>query len=221
MARILIACEESQTVCEQFILLGHDAISCDVQPGRKGLPHHQGYLEDFIGSGREWDLIIGHPPCTRLANSGVLRLYKGGKKANGIDPVKWEEMLAGVAFFNMIWKRECPRICCENPIMHGHAKKHIGPHAQTIQPYQFGEDASKATCLWLKGLPPLQSTGQFPPRYVDGKPRWSNQTDSGQNKLAPTKDPADRQRERSVTYLGIAKAMAQQWSEALKQPMLF
>lgn len=151
--RVLIACEESQTVVEQFLLRGHDAISCDLLPGRKGLPHYQGYLEDFIGNGDEWDLIIAHPPCTRLANSGVLRLYKDGKKINGIDPVKWKEMEDGAAFFKMILTRNCKKLCVENPIMHGHAKKLIGvEQTQVIQPYNFGEDAKKATCLWLKGF---------------------------------------------------------------------
>lgn len=93
--------------------------------------------------------------------------------------------------------------------MHGHASRLIGcQYSQTVQPYEFGDDASKKTCLWLKGLPKLQPTGYFPPRMVDGVKRWSNQTDAGQNKLTPSED---RGAIRAVTYQGIAKAMAEQW----------
>lgn len=105
-------------------------------------------------------------------------------------------------------------LAIENPVMHGYATEIIGhTHNQTIQPYDFGEDASKRTCLWLKGLPKLTNTGYFPPRIIDGKPRWSNQTDSGQNKLPPSET---RGKDRAKTYEGIAKSMAEQWSHYAK-----
>ena len=95
-----------------------------------------------------WDMVIAHPPCTRLCNSGVLRLYKNGKKVNGIDLNKWDQMLEAVEFFKFFTALDIPKVCIENPIQHGHGKRLIEqPYKQVIQPYEFGEDASKKTCL--------------------------------------------------------------------------
>lgn len=111
-----------------------------------------------------------------------------------------------VEFVKKIWNANTPHICIENP--RGELSQRLGPY-QVIQPYMFGEDASKATCLWLKGLPELKPTRQVAPRIVNGKPRWGNQTDSGQSKLTPS---ADRWKIRSLTYQGIADAIGQQWA---------
>lgn len=208
--KILIACEESQEVCKAFRALGHDAYSNDIKPCSGGHPewHLQMDAKEALVY-MDWDMLIAHPVCTRLCNSGVLRLYRGGKKIGGIDPCKWAEMESAVNFFNLFRDADIPMKCIENPVPHGYALEKIGvKYSQIIQPYNFGEDASKATCLWLTGLPNLRSTEYFPPRIVDGKKRWGNQTDSGQNKLPPSKHRAEL---RSKTYPGIARAMASQW----------
>jgi hypothetical protein len=209
MRRALIGCEYSGVVREAFRRAGWDAWSCDLLPTEIPGQHYQMDLMKAVGLGT-WDLGIFHPPCTRVCNSGVLRLYIGGKKENGIDPVKWKEMEEGAEFIKTILGFDIPNIGVENPVPHGYAMDIIGQkYSQTIQPYEFGEDASKRTCLWLKGLPLLKGTSYFPPRYVDGKPRWGNQTDGGQNKLPPS---ATRGKDRAKTYQGIADAMAAQWS---------
>lgn len=207
--RILVTCEESQTVLKAFRQKSQDAWSNDILPASGDYPQYHLQCDALEALKDKWDMVIGHPPCTRLSNSGVLRLYKDGKKENGIDPIKWAEMEAGALFFKAILDTNCPKVCIENPIPHGYALSIIGrKYSQIIQPYNFYEDASKATCLWLKGLPLLRNGFYFPPRIVDGKKRWGNQTDSGQNKLPPS---ADRAKIRSVTYTGIARAMADQW----------
>jgi hypothetical protein len=209
---IIIACEFSGIVRDAFIAKGHNAWSCDLIETEVQGPHlimdNDMHLKDTLYN-RKWDMLIAHPPCTRLCNSGVLRLYIRGKKENGIDTDKWGEMHQAALFFKMIWNSPVRKKGLENPIMHGYATKIIGQqHSQIIQPYNFNEDASKATCLWLSGLPKLNGTGYYQPRIVNGKKRWGNQTDSGQNKLTPSET---RGHERSRTYVGIAKAMADQW----------
>lgn len=219
MSRILVACEESQAVCKEFRALGHEAYSCDLKPCSGGHPewHIQGDVAPVLRD--QWDLLIAHPVCTRLCNSGVLRLYHGGKKAGGIDPQKWADMEAAAEFFNLFRDADIPKKCIENPVPHGYAMGRIGvKYSQIIQPYQFGDDASKATALWLTGLPLLVPTGYFPPRMVNGLRRWSNQTDSGQNKLPPS---AKRAELRSKTYPGIARAMAYQWTNIPPPSTLF
>lgn len=194
--RVLVACEFSGVVRRAFRERGHEAWSCDLLPSEDGSPHHhQGPLEDFIGSGREWDLIIAHPPCTYLCNSGVRWLYGG--KGRVRDAKRWQAMEYACAFFNMIWKRDCRRIAIENPVMHGHAKALISEAcSQVIQPWQFGHGETKATCLWLKGLPLLKPT-----EIVSGREPVVHFASPGPN----------RWRERSRTYEGIANAMAEQW----------
>lgn len=189
--KVLIACEFSGIVREAFRELGHDAWSCDLLPTEIPGQHYQGYLEDFIRGGEEWDLIIAHPPCTHLAVSGA-RYFKE-KQADGRQEY-------AINFFMMIANRNCPKIAIENPV--GIMSTVWRKPDQIIQPWQFGEDASKATCLWLKNLPKLQST------QVIIKSRYANQTASGQNKLSPS---PFRAMLRSRTYPGIAKAMAEQW----------
>lgn len=195
--KVLIACEESQIVTEAFIKRGHDAISCDLLPGAKGLPYHQGPLEDFIGGGEEWDMIIAFPPCTHLAVSGAR--YFEQKKKDGRQEY-------AMSFFMMIASRNCLKIAIENPV--GIMNTWYRKPDQIIQPYEFGENASKKTCLWLKGLPALKGASYIEPRIINGKKRWSNQCDSGQNKLGPSEE---RAKIRSRTFPGIAQAMADQW----------
>lgn len=198
--RILVACEESQIITTAFRAKGHEAYSCDLDPCSGSHPewHIRDDVRKHLNDG--WDLMIGHPPCTRLTNAVIWYIKKHDL---------WHEVDEAVNFFLELWNAPIERICLENPIQHGYAKGRLPKYAQIIQPYQFGEDASKATCLWLKGLPPLLPTQIFPPRYVNGKPRWENQTDGGWNKLSPS---LDRGRLRAKSYPGIAEAMANQWT---------
>lgn len=191
--KVLVACEYSGRVRDAFIKRGHEAISCDLLPTDSPGPHYQGDIFDIINDG--FDLMIAHPPCTFLCNSGVHWLHR--------DPTRWDKMKDGAEFFKKLLNADIPRIAVENPIMHKYAKEIIGADkSQVIQPWMFGEDASKATCLWLKGLPLLKETN------VIKKKRYANQTASGQNNLGPS---ADRWKIRSMTYQGIADAMADQW----------
>lgn len=197
---ILIACESSGTVREAFRSLGHDATSCDIQPADDGSPHHiRGDALDAIAS-RRWDMVIAHPPCTHLASSGAAHF--AAKRADG-------RQQAGIDFF-MSMVRACETHAnawaIENPI--GIMSRLYRKPDHIIQPWQFGDDASKATCLWTRNLPPLMPTHIIAGRLVNGRMRYANQCDSGQNRLAPS---ADRWKLRSKTYAGIAAAMAAQW----------
>lgn len=194
--RVLIACEYSGIVRDAFAAKGHDALSCDLLPTEKPGKHYQGDIIDVLNDG--WDLMIAHPPCTFLCSSG---LHWNKKR-----PERAQMTLDALSFVRLLLDAPIPKIALENPI--GAISTKIRKPDQTIQPYQFGHDASKATCLWLKNLPPLRPTQYVEPRIIDGKPRWGNQTDSGQNKLPPSKD---RWKIRSETYQGIADAMANQW----------
>lgn len=194
--RVLVACEFSGTVRDAFIRAGHEAVSCDLLPTEKSGPHYEGDVRDIIGAG--WDLMIAHPPCTFLAGSGL--------HWNKRRPGRELETVRAIEFVMMLANADIPKICIENPV--GCLSTRWRRPDQIIQPYQFGHDASKKTCLWLKNLTPLEWTNYVEPRMVDGRPRWGNQTDSGQNKLAPSED---RWAIRSLTYPGIAEAMANQW----------
>jgi hypothetical protein len=194
--RVLIACEYSGTVRDCFASLGHDAMSCDLLPTESNGPHYQGNVMDIINLG--WDLMVAHPPCTYLSVSGMHWTVRGLR-----DPQLTEDALD---FVRTLMDAPIKRICIENPV--SIISSRIRKSDQVIHPYQFGHDASKSTCLWLKNLPLLRPTQFVEPRMVDGKKRWGNQTDSGQNKLGPSDT---RWKERSKTYEGIAQAMAQQW----------
>lgn len=199
--RILIACEFSGTVRDAFAAVGYDAWSCDLLPSDKPGNHIQGDCMEAISRG--WDDIIMHPPCTAITVSGNAHYGEGKPRAAERErAIKWTWELWHHA------KAHAQRVAMENPI--GMLSRTMKP-SQIIQPHQFGHDASKATCLWLHGFPLLRPTENFPPRIVNGKPRWGNQCDSGQNKLGPS---PDRWALRSLTYPGIANAMAQQWKEA-------
>lgn len=205
---VLVGCESSGVVRRAFRALGHDAWSCDLLPADDGAEHHLQTDVLKAAGQRPWDLGIFHPPCTYLSVSGLhwnkTRPERAGLTAKALDLVRALLELA------------LPRLALENPI--GCISSKIRRPSQIIQPHDFGEDASKATCLWLRGLPPLVPTKRFPPRIVEWPPgsgkmrqRWGNQTDSGQNKLPPSDD---RWKLRSKTYDGIAAAMASQWGGA-------
>ena len=150
--KVLVACEESQAVCIEFRKLGIEAYSCDLLPCSGGHPewHLQQDVTKLLWS-MKWDLIIAHPPCTRLANSGVMWLEKKGL---------WDDLFEGVRFFKkfQLYGKMGGRIAIENPIPHKYAVKEIGKYSQIIQPYEFGHTERKATCLWLYNLPLLKET---------------------------------------------------------------
>jgi hypothetical protein len=190
--RVLIACEYSGTVRDAFLAQGHEALSCDLLPSDKPGPHYQGDVRNLLD--QEWDLMIAHPPCTDLAVSGAR--YFAQKRLDG-------RQQRSIDFFMLLANADIPRIAIENSvcIMSSVWRK----PDQIVQPWQFGHAESKATCLWLKNLPKLESTSVLP---VPASGHWQNQTPSGQNKLGPS---ADRWKLRSTTYQGIAEAMARQW----------
>lgn len=188
--KILVACEFSGIVREAFKVRGHDAWSCDLLPSEIPGQHIQGDVMDALRF--DWDLMIAHPPCTYLAGSGI--------HWNKRKPERVEKTLDALEFVNRLLHAQIKRICLENPV--GIISTRIRKPDQIIQPWMFGEDASKKTCLWLKNLPKLVPTN------IIEKERYANQTPSGQNKLGPS---PDRWKDRSRTYQGIANAMAEQW----------
>lgn len=190
--RVGILCECSGTVRDAFLANGHDAMSCDLLPSDTPGPHYQGDALDFIDRG--WDLIIAHPPCTYLCNSGVRWLYnKDGSK----NQERWDEMYKAAHFFRSILAYPVKKMAVENPIMHKYAKEIIGRgQDQIIQPWQFGHGETKATCLWLKGLPKLEPTN-----IVEGREARIHRMPPG----------PERSKMRSKTFPGIGKAFADQW----------
>lgn len=195
MIKVLVACEVSGVVRDAFIKQGYDAMSCDILPTDRPGPHFQGNVLEILNDG--WDLMIAHPPCTRLCNSGVSWLEKRGL---------WDEMEEACEFFKSLLDAPIPRKAVENPILHGYALEKIGcNYDQIIQPWCFGHSESKSTCLWLRNLPKLKPTNVL--RKSTGE-CWDNQTPSGQNKLGPSDE---RAKIRSTTYQGVADAMAEQW----------
>lgn len=204
--KVLIACESSGTVREAFRALGHEAWSADLLPADDGSQYHiQGDVLQVLANG--WDLMVAHPPCTYLSVSGMHWTTRGLR-----DPKLTEDALE---FARALMDAPIPRICIENPV--SIISSRIRKPDQIIQPWQFGDDASKKTCLWLKNLPRLNNEDRS--KWVKGRivgedkrgrtiVRWANQCDSGQNRLGPSED---RWKERSKTYNGIAQAMAQTW----------
>jgi hypothetical protein len=200
--KVLIACEYSGAVRDEFIKLGHDAMSCDLLPTDATGPHYQGDVFDIINDG--WDMMIAFPPCTHLALSGAMHFEK--KRLDG----RQEE---GLQFVRDLMNANIPKIAIENPI--GIISSRIKKYDQIIQPYYFGDPFQKSTCLWLKGLQPLIRTnvvhcGEFK-EWIDKK--------TGKNKKQPLwyyqalESGKDRWKIRSQTFPGIAKAMAEQWSQ--------
>jgi hypothetical protein len=179
--KVLVACEYSGTVRDAFIARGHEAMSCDLLPTERPGPHYQGPVQNILGDG--WDLMIAHPPCTHLAVSGA-RWFKH----------KQAEQAEALAFVRLLLNAPIPRIALENPV--SIISSRFRKPDQIIQPWQFGHGETKATCLWLMGLPPL-----IPTNIVDGR-------EARIHKMPPG---PDRWKERSRTYQGIADAMASQW----------
>jgi hypothetical protein len=193
--RVLIACEFSGRVREAFAALGHDAWSCDLLPTEIPGQHIQSDIFDVIPDG--WDLMVAHPPCTYLANSGVSWLHK--------DAGRWSKMREGATFFKALLDAPIARICVENPIMHKYAVEIIGRKQNVVvQPFQFGHLEQKATGLWLKGLPILTPTKNV-------KPEMLALPDNQRQRLHYLPPSPDRWKARSRTFQGIANAMAQQW----------
>lgn len=227
---VLVACESSGTVREAFRKLGHNAWSCDLLPADDGSPYHlQGNVLKFLKA-QAWDLMIAHPPCTYLCNSGVTHLYKFGHsrvvrygyKSNGgglpSTPVRlnYERSLKleeACKFFVKLLKAKIPHIAIENPIQHCWAKQGINTYLrqhisydQIVQPWMFGHMEQKATCLWLKDLPKLVPTKDVK-AATKALPRKQRMR---LHYLSPSKD---RWKIRSKTFEGIAQAMAEQWSK--------
>jgi hypothetical protein len=193
--KVLVACEYSGTVRDAFAKLGHDAWSCDLLPTDKPGNHFQCDVRDVLS--RDWDLLIGHPTCTFLCNSGVCHLHT--------DKTRWKKMEEGAKLFKLLWDAPIKKKCLENPIMHKYAKEIIGvSQSQIIQPYQFGHTESKATCLWLDNLPLLVSTNNV-------KEEMMKLPKNKRNRLHYLPPSPDRWKLRSLTYQGFADAMATQW----------
>lgn len=216
--RVLIGCEQFGHTRAAFRRLGHLAWSCDLVPARDGSPFHllgdvRRHL-DRAPDGVAWDLAIFHPDCTYFVNSAAWAFGDGPyhqrvKPGTLVGRARRLARQRDAAFVRELRDAPIPRIAIENP--RGYLVHVLGPASQSIQPNQFGEDASKETCLWLYDLPPLVPTCQIAPRMVDGRPRWGNQTDAGQNRLTPSDDRAMK---RAETFPGIAAAFAAQWGDA-------
>lgn len=182
--KVLVACEYSGTVRDAFIRAGHDAMSCDLLPTDVPGPHHQGDVTEILGDG--WDLMVAHPPCTYLSVSGMHWTTRGLRDKRLTDEA--------AEFFMMLSRAPIPRIAIENPVC---VMSSLWREPdQVIQPWQFGHGETKATCLWLKGLPLL-----MPTNVVSGR-------EARIHKMPPG---PDRWKERSKTFTGIAQAMADQW----------
>lgn len=224
--KVLIACEESQTVCKAFRERGHEAYSCDIQEPSGGHPEWhilgdalkmlRGGVEFETMDGQnhyvdEWDLLIAHPPCTYLTVTGNrwFNVSRYGEKA--VQRIKAREEAAD--FFMQFVKCNCQRVAIENPI--GFMSTAYRKPTQIIHPYMFGDPARKATCLWLKGLPKLTPTNIVEPEIIHFKN--GKGTDNPWHMETMKLPPAERAKERSKTFPGIAEAMATQWGELEKK----
>lgn len=240
--KVLIGCERSGVVREAFRKLGHDAYSCDLVPADDGSEFHYTCDVRFVLD-RGWNIALFHPPCTYLAGSAEWA-YGDGPYHQKVNPNKLygaarrQAREESIEFCKELMAAPIKHKALENPV--GCLSSRMRKMDQKIQPYEFGDDASKGTCLWLENLPLLVGTKYIKPRLVCDeckgrndydaafgkgckicgaeasrlKPRWGNQTDSGQNKLSPSEDRAVK---RSETYPGIARALAEQWSSYVTQ----
>jgi len=196
--RVLVGCEFSGVVREAFRKRGHEAWSCDLLDTeiKDGGGHIIGDVLEAIKT-EKWDLLIAHPPCTYLTNSGVRWLHT--------EPGRWDKMEEGVRFFKALLTADIEKICIENPIPHGYAAALLGEkYTQIIQPWQFGHPEQKATCLWLKNLPPLKETNNV-------KEEMMRLSKKERQKVWMASPGKDRWKIRSRTYTGIAEGMAQAW----------
>lgn len=209
--KVLIACEEIQTICKEFRRVGHNAFSCDIQECSGGHPewHIKGDVLDQLN--KDWDLIIAHPPCTYLSNAGARWLFPN----KVLNKERYEKGLDGKDFFMKLLNAKCKRVVVENPTP---SKIYNLPECtQVIQPYYFGDDFMKRTCLWIKGLPNLKhknpKTLKIPePLYVMSNGKKAHFTDAA-------KGGKNRAKERSKTFPGIAKAMVEQWSKYILEKL--
>ena len=205
--RVLIGCECSGVVRRAFLRHGHDAWSVDLKPAEDGSNRHiTGDVRDHLDDG--WDLLaLMHPPCDRLANSGVrwLHVPPPGRTLEEM----WDDLRAGADLFSACWNAPIPRVACENPVMHKHAKaliRNFEPHAQSVQPWQFGTDEAgpdnvkKRTCLWLRGLPKLVPTGTL-------------DSSTARPEVHHASPGPTRKADRARFFPGLADAMAEQWGQ--------
>lgn len=211
---VFVACEFSGTVRDAFARAGHDALSCDLLPTESPGRHHQGDVFDVLHHPRAFfdgpiDLMVAHPPCTYLTNAANGSLYRTKSPSGAlVGPARWEALIDGAVFFRRLLSADVPRIAIENPVMNGFAKKVVGRGPdQTVQPWMFGHEESKAICLWLVGLPPLIATEDSQAAML-ARPRaeWA--------RVHWTSPGKDRAKLRSVFYRGVAEAMAAQWGTA-------
>ena len=225
--KVLVACEESQRVCNEFRKLGHEAYSCDIEPCSGGHPEWHikcdvirlinGYCVFTTMDGKnhyindKWDLIIAHPPCTYLTVTGNrwFNIEKYGDKAMK----RFKNRQAAYDFFMQFVNADCEKIAIENPI--GYMSTAYAKPTQIIHPYMFGNPARKATCLWLKGLEPLKPTNIVEPEIIHYKNRKG--TDTPWHMETINLPPHERAKARSKTFPGIAKAMAEQWGKELSE----
>ena len=192
--KVLVACEESQEVCRAFRALGHEAYSCDIEPCSGGHPEWHLQCDALEMLKLPWDMIIAHPPCTYLSNAGARHLFKNGV----LNQERYQKGLEAKAFFMRFLNADCPKICVENPVSSRIFE--MPSHTQEIQPWMFGHPVQKKTRLWLKGLPPLEQTKIVNPEVgCHEAGTWF------------MKGGKERQKNRSKTFPGIAKAMAEQW----------
>lgn len=203
MPRLLVGCEESQRVCIAFRDIGWEAYSCDLMPCSGG--HHEWHIQDDVLNHLEgWDMMILHPPCTYLSNAGARHLYKGGK----LQEDRYKQGLLAKEFFMLLYNANCPRICIENP--RPSSIYELPPATQLIQPCDFHgklNPYTKATLLWLKGLPPLKPVEPVEPIGSWVRGRYAD--------LEAARTGVSRQIVRSKTFYGVAKAMAEQWGNLL------
>ena len=208
--KVLIACEYSGIVRRAFVAEGHDAWSCDLLPAEdRSNRHITGDVRDILHDG--WDLlIVAHPPCTRLCNSGVRWLSSPppGRTAEELQT----ELIEGAELFSDMWNAPIQRVACENPVMHRHAKaliRNYAPPAQTVQPWQYGDWETKRTCLWLRGLEPLKPN--YPTLRHARKAMGLAEDEQPVARVHRMLPGSDRAKERSRFFPGIARAMAVQW----------
>ena len=209
--KILVACEESQAITKELRKLRHEAFSCDLLPCSGGHPEWYYQQDVFKVINKGWDMMIAHPPCTFLAVSGARWLYnKDGSK----NTERWENQAKALDFVQKLMDVPIEKIAIENPI--SVISSNIRKPDQIVHPWMFGDKASKSTCLWLKNLPKLEPTnivekGEFK-EWIDKKTgKTKRQATWYYEALQKAKTPAERRTLRSKTFLGIAKAMANQW----------
>jgi hypothetical protein len=206
LGRVLVACEYSGTVRDAFASRGWDAWSCDLLPSETPGNHHQCDVREVLAE--KWDMMIAHPICTYMTNSGVCWLHK--------DAERWRKLFDAADFFCELLAAPIPHIALENPVMHKYAKRLVGvKQTQVVQPWMFGHMEGKATCLWLKNLPPLTATNNV-------KTEMMKLPINQRQRLHYLPPSETRWKERSRTFSGLAEAMANQWTLATRSnPILY